>query len=396
MGFAACLRNLALASLLAMAALPATAQIVVDDAHTDFSTRTGGGVVILMYHGLDPFTGANYNPDSFRAQIQYLKNNGFQTVTLDHLRSWIQTGAPPMPAKPVVLTFDDNYITIYTVAFPALKAAGFVGYNFAHTHYVGVWSKYDHADWLECAEMEADGAILTESHTVMHLHLTTLNATQLANELVNSKAAIEANIPGKTVRHLAYPYGSHNATVIAATIAAGYETAVTTILGVNTRATPLYELRRYGVNPQLGSDTSVGSTFISAANAGLGAAWLSSSAQPGFIGTGYRYTAAGTGGGTATWNFTLTQTGTYQVSARWTTSNNRATNAPYTVTHRNGSSTVRVNQQTNNGVWVPLGQFQFDGGMAYNVTLSDDANGLVIADAIQVSPVSAVADWELY
>ena len=85
MGFAACLRNLALASLLAMAALPATAQIVVDDAHTDFSTRTGGGVVILMYHGLDPFTGANYNPDSFRAQIQYLKNNGFQTVTLDQI-----------------------------------------------------------------------------------------------------------------------------------------------------------------------------------------------------------------------------------------------------------------------------------------------------------------------
>lgn len=396
MGFAARMRNLAMASLLAMATLPAAAQIVVDDAHTGFSTRTGGGVVILMYHGLDPFTGSTYNPDSFRAQIQYLKDNGFQTVTLDHLKSWIQTGAPPMPAKPVVLTFDDNYITIHTVAFPALKAAGFVGYNFAHTHYVGVWTSYDHADWLECAEMEADGTILTESHTVMHLQLATLNATQLANELVNSKAAIEANIPGKTVRHLAYPYGNYNANVITATIAAGYETAVTTISGVNTRATPLYELRRYGVNPQLGSDTSVGANFTSSANAGQGTAWLSSSAMPGFYGTGYRYAAAGTGEGTATWNFTPAQTGTYQVSARWAASNNRATNAPYTVAHGNGTSTVRVNQQTNNGVWVPLGQYQFDGGVAYNVTLSDDANGLVIADAIQVSPVAAVADWELY
>ncbi len=97
---------------------------------------SGPGVVILIYHGLDePF---GQDPARFEAQMQYLDDQGYETMTLDDLQSWIETGQPEPPAKPIVLTFDDNYLSIYSVAYPSLKAHGFVGINYAHTNYVGV------------------------------------------------------------------------------------------------------------------------------------------------------------------------------------------------------------------------------------------------------------------
>ncbi len=378
--------------------VPAFAQtITVDDSDSAFGSRTGGGVVIIMYHGLDPSAGGNFNPASFVAQIDYLKTHGYQTVTLDHLKSWLATGLPAMPAKPIVLTFDDNYLTIYSVGWPTLQAAGFKGVNFAHTNYVGVMTSYDHADWAEIRQMEASGVMVTESHTVMHLHMPTLTPTQLQNELVNSRTAIQANIPGKTCRYLAYPYGDYNAAVMTATTAAGYDLAVTTMAGVNTRATPPLELRRYGINPNTDGTTTLTPTFLTAVDAGLGSSWTSSAAGSGFQGAGYRQTAAGTGDRSATWTFTPAQAGMYRVKAKWAAGPDRATNAPYTVRHKAGATVVRVNQQASGGTWMSLGDYQLDAGVRVDVTLTNDANGVVVADSVQWESLAAGVDaWELY
>lgn len=372
---------------LTLSPLPLAQEIIVDNADPGFSSQDEAGVPILMYHGLDAEHG--YSPADFLTQMDYLVANGYQTITLDHLVSWIQTGAPALPPKPVVLTFDDNYLSIYTVAYPALQARGFTGVNFAHTGYVGVApggsppTSYDHADWTECIEMANAGVIFTESHTVNHLNLTTLGATQRASEIGNSRAAIQANMPGNLCRHFSYPFGAYSAAVLTDTAAAGYVSAVTTLPGRNTRTTPLLELRRNGVNP----DSSM-STFISAVSPG--AAWTLSSAQPDKYGADYRYHAAGTGNAVATWGFTVPTGGQYDVYAWWSVSFNRATDAPYHINHRDGTSTVRVNQQQTGGQWVLLGSHHFDGGVPATITLTDDANGLVIADAVRLVRVGPV------
>jgi peptidoglycan/xylan/chitin deacetylase (PgdA/CDA1 family) len=377
--------------LLAFVSVSSAQNIVVDNTSSGFASRTGIAVPIFMYHGLDsPF---GYNSADFVAQMDWLKNNGFNTITLDHYRSWAQTGSPALPPKPIILTFDDNYLSIYTVAFPTLQARGFTGVNYAHTHYVGVMTSYDHADWNECTEMEQAGVIFTESHTVMHQNLTTLSTAAMDAELINSKNAIQTNIPGKVCKHLAYPYGGYNATVIARTQAAGYQTATTTLSGVNVRTTPLYELRRYGINPN-----TAPATFQSSANAGLGSgAWATSNSEPAPYGTNYATAPAGTGHSQAIWSFTVPANGSYEVSAWWTSHSNRATNAPYTVFHAGGQTTVQVNQQQNGGQWNTIGQFTFQAGKTYFVTLNDHANGVVVADAIRVQSLpSAAADWTLY
>jgi peptidoglycan/xylan/chitin deacetylase (PgdA/CDA1 family) len=367
-------------------------EIILDNSDPGFAAYADPAIPILMYHGLDQYTGsAAYRPEDFAAQMTYLSANGFQTITLDHLTSYIQTGLPVLPPKPIVLTFDDNYITIYTVAFPELQSRGFTGVNFAHTHYVGVVTSYDHADWNEIREMEAAGVIFTESHTVMHYNLTTLNQTSMDTELVNSKNVIQTQIPGKICRHLAYPYGGFNATVIARTQAAGYVTAVSTNSGTNNRTTPVYELKRYGVNP----DTAM-NTFTSVVNAGLTSPWTAASSPAGYYGSNYIWAPALQRQSVATWSFTVPQAGAYQVYARWPAAASHATNAPYRVTHAGGETTTRVNQQGSGGTWVVLGQYQFEAATPYSVKLGDDADGRLAADAVRIVPAAAIEEWGLY
>jgi hypothetical protein len=99
------------------------------------------------------------------------------------------------------------------------------------------------------------------------------------------------------------------------------------------------------------------------------------------------YNTDGEGGGdgnsTATWTLAVPEAGNYNVYARWVASSNRATDAPYTINHEGGPTTVDVNQEVNGGQWNLLGTFYFNAGN-YSVTLSGDANQYVIADAVKM------------
>jgi hypothetical protein len=87
------------------------------------------------------------------------------------------------------------------------------------------------------------------------------------------------------------------------------------------------------------------------------------------------------------WHLDIPLTGRYQVYARWTAHPNRATNATYQVHHDAGTTPVTVNQQTHGAQWHLLGSFNFTQGGAYQVDLTDQANGRVIADAIRLVPI---------
>jgi hypothetical protein len=121
--------------------------------------------------------------------------------------------------------------------------------------------------------------------------------------------------------------------------------------------------------------------------------WVSASLTNGFSGSDYLYRTASTGDATVFWPFPSTAaTGTYEVFARWTSGPNRATNAPYFVSAESGTVLVSRNQQTNGGTWQSLGTFDFQPAKQHGVTLSDRADGVVIADAVRwVGPFGAPA-----
>lgn len=103
----------------------------------------------------------------------------------------------------------------------------------------------------------------------------------------------------------------------------------------------------------------------------------------------------GTGTNRATWSFTGLVPGFYRVSATWPASNLQASNAPYTILDGTTElATVPVNQLfapnsfIDAGVaWTNLGGPYRLGGGTLIVSLSDQANGKVAADAVRLERV---------
>lgn len=103
----------------------------------------------------------------------------------------------------------------------------------------------------------------------------------------------------------------------------------------------------------------------------------------------YAYNKNATTGETYTWSPIIPEAGTYRVEAHYVSGPDRATNAPYTVNHQNGTATVAVNQSAASvgGVWRSLGAHPFAPGATANVVLGDvaDASKAVVADAIRIT-----------
>jgi peptidoglycan/xylan/chitin deacetylase (PgdA/CDA1 family) len=204
-----------------------------------------------MYHVIaDPQPGAPYpelyTPGPvFRAQMRALGRRGYHGVTLGQVERYWRRGYA-LPRRPIVVSFDDGYLSHYTRAAPALKRLGWPGVlnlevNNARTP--GDISQ------RQVRALVADGWEV-DSHTVTHPDLTTLPPDRLREELVSSRAWLRRHfhVP---VDYFCYPSGRFDATVEAAVKAAGYRLATTTQPGLARPARP-FELARIRVDGQDG------------------------------------------------------------------------------------------------------------------------------------------------
>jgi polysaccharide biosynthesis protein PslG len=120
-----------------------------------------------------------------------------------------------------------------------------------------------------------------------------------------------------------------------------------------------------------------------AAGVQLNGTWATSTNGSGFFGDGYRFRSAGDGSSSVRWPFPGSAGGSFEVFARWTSGPNRASNATYVVKSGEGSKSVSVNQRDGGGAWQSLGTFRFAPGSDNGVSLSDKADGVVVADAVR-------------
>jgi polysaccharide biosynthesis protein PslG len=111
--------------------------------------------------------------------------------------------------------------------------------------------------------------------------------------------------------------------------------------------------------------------------------WATSTNGSGFVGDGYRYRSAGDGSSSLRWPFPGSADGSFEVFARWSSGPNRASNATYVIKSSDGTKSVSVNQRDGGGAWQSLGTFHFAPGADNGVSLSDKADGVVVADAIR-------------
>ncbi|MGN9892070.1 golvesin C-terminal-like domain-containing protein [Micromonospora sp. L31] len=93
---------------------------------------------------------------------------------------------------------------------------------------------------------------------------------------------------------------------------------------------------------------------------------------------------AGSGSAQFNWQLTIPRDGNYEVFVRHPQVTGAATDAKFTVTHSGGSVTRTVNQTQNAGAWVSLGSYAFTEDGVQKVTVTDQATGKVLADAVKL------------
>jgi len=176
-------------------------------------------VPILMYHHIEvaPID-SNYriSASRFEDQLRLLHDWGYTTITTTMLVNAIEQGTQ-LPPRPVILTFDDDNLDNYTVAFPIMQKYGFTGVEYVPFTYIGA-DGYMSADQLK--ELAAAGWEIG-SHTLTHINLIALPPDRLRAEVVDARIKLE-NLLGVPILTFAYPFGANDSASVDLVKFAGY------------------------------------------------------------------------------------------------------------------------------------------------------------------------------
>lgn len=203
----------------------------------------GKKILVLNYHKVDnSFNSLAIPPEDFRAQMQFLNEQGYHTISPDELYAGL-TGKGELPQNPVLITFDDGYRDNYTNAYPILKELHMKATIFVVPGFTNVNKNY--LTWDQMLEMEQNG-ITIESHTLNHKALEGLTDEQIRTELRDSKQRLEERL-GHSVEFLAYPTGTYNLHIAGLAQEAGYIAAFTVKYGNVDLGSNIYALERVPV-----------------------------------------------------------------------------------------------------------------------------------------------------
>jgi peptidoglycan/xylan/chitin deacetylase (PgdA/CDA1 family) len=182
-------------------------------------------IPILMYHYIDKLPEKAdlvlkdlvVSREDFEAQMKWLKDNGYTSITPDDLLTALWQGVK-LPPKPVMLTFDDGYANAWYNAFPVLNEFGFSGTFFVVTDWLDQ-NKPGYLTW-DLARFMAQHGMYIESHSRDHEDFRHRRHEWYVNEIQGSLNAIEKNV-GIRPRFFCYPFGGYDNIAIRELQAAG-------------------------------------------------------------------------------------------------------------------------------------------------------------------------------
>lgn len=163
-------------------------------------------VPVLLYHHIADAKGAGAryytSMDNFREQMQFLSDQGYQTILMRDLIAALLE-EKPLPDKPVLLTFDDGHVDVYVNAFPILAKLDFT----ATLYVIGKDVESQAAMTHDMIQTLAAAGWEIGSHSMTHADL--VKTADAIDEVCTSRYLIE-NTLGVTVDSFSYPYGSAN------------------------------------------------------------------------------------------------------------------------------------------------------------------------------------------
>ncbi|MDH6571456.1 peptidoglycan/xylan/chitin deacetylase (PgdA/CDA1 family) [Streptomyces sp. SAI-117] len=211
-------------------------------------------VPILMYHSVatdpnDATRTLSVSPAAFAQQMELVAELGLTPIRTADLAARWRTGRP-LPARPLLITFDDGYEGVHRHALPVLAKHGFPATVFVSTG----WIRGAHdtgggldtmLDWDQVRELAA-ADVEIGGHTHTHPQLDQLDDTALRHELIHSREIVTDEV-GTAPVSLAYPYGYSSRRVRETVRETGYGQALAVNNALARRRQGPYALTRLTV-----------------------------------------------------------------------------------------------------------------------------------------------------
>lgn len=125
---------------------------------------TPGEIPVLLWHGIsNERDGYSVSQAEFARQLATLEHLGFESITVDQWADFREGRTEGLPAKPILLTFDDGRLDSYRGADRVLQRYGMRAAMFAITGQIEAGDP-EYLTWAELHEMAASGRWDIEPH----------------------------------------------------------------------------------------------------------------------------------------------------------------------------------------------------------------------------------------
>jgi peptidoglycan/xylan/chitin deacetylase (PgdA/CDA1 family) len=183
-----------------------------------------------------------------------------------------------LPEKPIMITFDDGYESVYHNAIPIMEKYGYKAIIFVVTDYLGKYNLWEAVPFQQTFRHLSEDQILKmreedheiASHGKTHRYLPLLNQSALYEEIHESKAYLEKILKDKIIS-FCYPYGRSSDETIRIVREAGYKYATSNVK-IDNGGFNLFSLRRRSIystdslrtfKTKISSNNSVDFTYLS-------------------------------------------------------------------------------------------------------------------------------------
>lgn len=208
--------------------------------------------VVLMYHrfGDNRYPSTSIRLDQFDTHLTILKEGGFTVLPLPEILGAMATGRA-LPERSVAITVDDAWSSVWTQAWPRLKAAGLPFTLFVVTDETDRGGP-DMMTWDQIREVAASGLVTIGTQGAAHPHMAAMSKAEVAADLARARARLAEELGGQIPELFAWPFGEAGLDGAEAIAEQGFTAGFGQHSGVVWAGAPGWYLPRFALNEAYG------------------------------------------------------------------------------------------------------------------------------------------------
>ena len=172
-------------------------------------------VPIIYYHEVvskrQGYSYQRIEVERFEDQMRWLRDNGYRGLLFSEVQEAAHEGS--LPRRPVIVSFDDGFRSVYENAAPVMRRYGIKGNVYLPTAFIGADDHF--MTWEMVRELQGTGAWEFHAHTHMHADVRGLSFDELRAEMSASDALFTEHL-GECPQVFCLPFGTYDRRSLAA------------------------------------------------------------------------------------------------------------------------------------------------------------------------------------